>query len=80
MRKVLQQRLLPYMEQEMPDSQSGLQKGRGTRDLIEIIGYWSAPKNLRRLVSVSQTIGKPLTVWIMKSCGLLLKKWAGLST
>ena len=37
MLKVLQQRLLPYMEQEMPDVQAGFWKGRGKQDLIAII-------------------------------------------
>ncbi|XP_061493563.1 uncharacterized protein LOC133389608, partial [Rhineura floridana] len=32
MLKILQQRLLPYMEREMPDVQAGFRKGRGTRD------------------------------------------------
>ena len=32
--KVLQKRLEPYIEREMPDEQAGFRKGRGTRDQI----------------------------------------------
>ena len=34
MLKILQARLQQYMNQELPDVQSGLRKGRGTRDQI----------------------------------------------
>ena len=32
MLKILQARLQQYMSQELPDSQAGFRKGRGTRD------------------------------------------------
>ena len=34
MLKILQVRLQPYMNQELPDVQAGLRKGRGARDQI----------------------------------------------
>ena len=34
MHKILQARLQQYMNQELPDSQAGFRKGRGTRDQI----------------------------------------------
>ena len=34
MLKILQARLQQYMNQELPDAQVGLRKGRGTRDQI----------------------------------------------
>ena len=39
MRKVLQARLQPYMNHELPDVQAGFRKGRGTRDQIANI-WW----------------------------------------
>ena len=39
MLKILQARLQKYMNQELPDVQSGFRKGRGTRDQIANIGW-----------------------------------------
>ena len=39
MLKILQARLQPYMNQELPDVQTGFRKGRGTRDQITNI-HW----------------------------------------
>ena len=43
MLKVLQARLLQYVNREFPDVQSGLRKGRGTRDQIANI-HWIMEK------------------------------------
>ena len=43
MLKILQARLLPYMNHEIPDVQAGFRKGRGTRDQIDNI-YWIIEK------------------------------------
>ena len=43
MLKILQARLEQYMNQELPDVQSGLRKGRGTRDQIANI-HWIMEK------------------------------------
>lgn len=58
--KVIQQRLLSYIEQEMPDVQAAFRKGRGhLRPNCQHSLY--APKNFkRRLVYELQTIIKPL--------------------
>ena len=37
MLKILQARLQQYVNHELPDSQAGFRKGRGTRDQIAII-------------------------------------------
>lgn len=37
MLKVKQQRLPPYVQQEIPDGHAGFRKGRGTQDLIASI-------------------------------------------
>ena len=41
--KILQARLQQYMNQEVPDVQSGFRKGRGTRDQIANI-HWIIKK------------------------------------
>ena len=41
--KILQARLQQYMNQELPHTQAGVRKGRGTRDQIAII-YWIIEK------------------------------------
>ena len=43
MLKMLQARLQQYLNQELPDIQVGLRKGRGTRDQIAII-HWIIKK------------------------------------
>ena len=43
MLKILQARLQQYMNQELPDAQAGLRKGRGTRDQIANI-HWITDK------------------------------------
>ena len=43
MLKILQVRLQQYMNQELPDVQAGLSKGRGTRDHIASI-HWIIEK------------------------------------
>ena len=40
---ILQARLQQYMNQELPDVQTGFRKGRGTRDQIAII-HWVREK------------------------------------
>ena len=39
MLKILQARLQQYMNHELPDSQAGFRKGRGTRDQI-VNNHW----------------------------------------
>ena len=43
MLKILQARLQQYVNHELPDSQAGFRKGRGTRDQIANI-YWIIKK------------------------------------
>ena len=54
--QILQQRLEPYMEREMPIEQAGFQKGRGTRDHIA---------NLRWLMKVSREYQKNVYLCII---------------
>ena len=42
--KILQARLQQYMNQELPDVQAGLGKGKGTRDQIANNNHWIIEK------------------------------------
>ena len=72
MLKILQARLQQYMNCELPDVQSGLRKGRGTRDQIANI-HWIIEKarEFQKKTSISAflTMPKPLTVWITRNYG-----------
>ena len=75
--KILQGRLQQYMNQELPDVQTGFRKGRGTRDQIANI-HWIIGKTRElqnNLYFASLTTLKPLIVWIIANCGKFLKKW-----
>ena len=77
MLKILHARHQHYVNQELPDVQAGLRKERGTRDQIASI-HWiieKAREFQKTSISVSSTMLKPLTVWIITNCGKLLKKW-----
>ena len=76
MLKILQARLQQYMNHELPNVQAGFRKGRETRDQISNI-CWIVEKqgNFRKTsTSVSLTMLKPLTGWIMTYCGKLLER------
>ena len=76
MLKILQARLQHHVTWELPDVQAWFRKGRGTRDQIANI-CWIIEKarNFQKNPSVSLSTLKPLTVWIIKNCGKLLKRW-----
>ena len=78
MLKILQVRFQKYMNQELPDVQTGFRKGRGTRDQIANI-HWITEKarefqgKKKKSASASLTTLKPLTLWITANCGKFLK-------
>ena len=77
MLKILQARLQQYVNHELPDSQAGFRKGRGTRDQIANI-QWTIKKqeNSRKTsTSASLTMLKPFTVWITTNSGKFFKRW-----
>ena len=79
MLKILQARLQQYVNCELPDVQSGLRKGRGTRDQIANI-HWIIEKarefqKNRNSISALSTMPKPLTVCITINCGKFWKTW-----
>ena len=71
MLKILQVRLLQYVNCELPDVQAGFRKGRGTRDQISNIWIiWKKQESSRKTsTSALLTMPKPLTVWIATNCG-----------
>ena len=75
MLKILQARFQQYMNQELPDVQAGLRKGRGTRDQIANICWIieKAKEFQKTSTSASLTTLKPLTVWVTSNCGKFLK-------
>ena len=75
MLKILQARLLQYMNCELSDVQAGFRKGRGARDPIANI-YWIIEKESCRKTPTSAllTTPKPLTMWILTNCGKFLKR------
>ena len=73
MLKIIQARLLQYVNCELPDVQAGFRKGRGTRDQIANI-HWITEKAREFqqeswTISALWTMPKPLTVWITINCG-----------
>ena len=75
MLKILQARLQQYMNCELPDSQAGFRKGRGTRDQIANIRWIIEKAREFPQKSALLTTPKPLTVWITTNYGKSLKRW-----
>ena len=72
MLKILHSRLQHYVNQELPDIQSGFGKNRGTRDQIANIGSQRKQGNARKTsTSISLTVLKPLTVGCAGLCPTL---------
>ena len=77
MHKILQARLQQYMNCELPDVQTGVRKGRGTRGQIANI-CWIIKKSRefqKTSISALLTMPKPLTMWITINCGKFWKRW-----
>ena len=69
--KILQARLQQYVNQELPDIQTGFRKGRGTRDQIANIHWITEKQENSRKTSTSGSLNmlKPFTVYITANCG-----------
>ena len=75
MLKILQARFQQYMNQELPDVQTGFRKGRGTRDQTANIRWIIQKENSRKTcISALLTMPKPLTLRITTNCGKFLKR------
>ena len=73
MLKILQARLQPYVNCEVPDVQAGFRRGRGTKDQIANI-HWIMEKAREFQKSIyfcfiDYAKAKPLIVWITINCG-----------
>ena len=75
MLKILQVRPQWYVNQDLPDVQSGFRKGIGTRDQIANI-HWITEKARefqKNIYSALPNMPKPLAVWITTNCEKFLK-------
>ena len=75
--KTLQARLQQYVNQKFSDVQAGFRKGRGIRDQIANICWFTEKvrefqKNIY-FCFIDYT--KPFIVWITTNCGKFLKRW-----
>ena len=79
MLKILQARLQPYVNYELPDVQGGFSKGRGTRDQIANICWIIKKQESSRkhlfFFFFLLTMPKPLSVWITINFGKFWKRW-----
>ena len=76
MLEMLRARLQHYVNQDLPDGQAEFRKGRGNRDQTANI-QWIIEKDKefqKPSTSVSLTMLKPLTVWIITNSGKLLER------
>ena len=77
MLKMLQARLQQYVNCELSDVQAGFRKGRGTRDQIASM-HWIIEKarELQKIIYICLIDNvKPLTMWIITTCGKFFKRW-----
>ena len=77
MLKILQVRLQQYMNRELSDVQAQLEKAEEPEiKLPTFTGSQRKQGNSRKTsTSVSVTMLKPLTVWIITNCGKFFKRW-----
>ena len=71
MLKILQARLQQYVNRELPDVQTGLEKEEESEiKLPTSAGSWEKQESSgKTTVSALLTMPKPLTVWITINCG-----------
>jgi len=72
--KILQVRLQPYVNCELPDVQAGFRKDRGTRDQIANI-CWIIEKAREFQKNICSIDYAKVFVWITTNCGKFLKRW-----
>ena len=77
MLKILQPRLQKYVNPKLPDAQTGIRKGRGTRDQIASICWIieKARESQKKIYFCFIYYAKALTVWITTNCGTFFKRW-----
>ena len=77
MLKILQDRLLQYVNRETPDVQTSFRKDRRTTDQIANVRWITEKARAFQKTSVFAFLAmpKPLTVWITINCGKFFKRW-----
>ena len=77
MLKILHASLQQYVNQEHPDVQVGFRKGRATRDQTANIRWIiGKPREFQETIYLCFiNYAKPLSVWVIISCGKLLKRY-----
>ena len=76
MLKIFHAKLQHYANQKLSDVQAGFRKGRNQRSNCQhSLDHRESKENSQKnIYSVSSTMLKPLTVWIITNCGKLLKR------
>ena len=74
---IINERLRPILDRELPAEQAGFRRGRGTRDQISNIRHiLEIAQNLTgRSISASLTMPRPLTASGIVHCGRLCLRW-----
>ena len=81
MLKILHARLQHYVNQELPDVQTGFRKGRGTEDQIANLNWFiEKVREFQRNIYLCFIDYAKTFVWIMTNCGKLLERWEYKST
>ena len=72
-----QARLQQYMNHELPDVQAGFRKAEEPEIELptSVVSSKKQGSSTKTSISALLTMPKPLTVWITKNCGKLLKRW-----
>ena len=77
MLKILQAKLQPYVNHELPDVQASFKKAEEPEiKLPTSSGSWKKQESSRKTsISALLTMPKPLAVWITINCGKFCKRW-----
>ena len=77
MLKILQDRFQQYVNWELPDTQAGFRKGRGTRDQIANICWIieKAREFQKNIYLCFIDYARLFTLWITTNCGKVLNRW-----
>ena len=75
MLKILQDRLQQYVNNKLPDIETGFRKDRGTRDQIANIHWIIKKEESSRKISISALLTMPKGVDHSQNCGKFFKTW-----
>ena len=76
MLKILQPRLQQYVNQELPDVQTGYREGKGTRDqIVNIIWIIEKAREFQKNIYFCFIDYAKAFDWITTNCGKVWKRW-----